>query len=373
MLLVADETDCTRLVSGPTLNHTHRKPYIPLPPALPRFALPNEATEADDPSDAAATQQRPALGAVARPRTRRIVRRNLVADSTEEVQVEDILLEAYAEDPPPPPSRRWPVAPPVPTESARASIAMAIASAVPPPAQSAAVDELLRASAPSFAPHAPPQGQGFVAPQGYGYRPSGSDFESQSMVPVMMATTAPPPARPVFANANANARGKRVNRSAVVAIWSSLLVVLGVAFGASIVLGVKNGTYARLRDSAKAAALRAPSRSTPARAAAAAPAPALPDTQVVAPVAPAPVPPAPVVAPAVSVSSLSAPAIAADSSLVTFPAYAQSHRVFIDGRLVAVADGAPTSVKCGRHMVRIGSARKPRVLDFACGREVIVK
>lgn len=302
-----------------------------------------------------------------------------MADSTEEVQVEDILLEAYAEDPPPPPSRRWPVAPPVPTESARASIAMAIASAVPPPAQSAAVDELLRASAPSFAPHAPPQGQGFVAPQGYGYRPSGSDFESQSIVPVMMATTVPPPARPVFANANA--RGKRVNRSAVVAIWSSLLVVLGVALGASIVLGVKNGTYARLRDSAKAAALRAPSRSRPARAAAAAPAPALPDTQVVAPVAPAPAPVAPApaavapapVAPVVSIESLSAPVIPADSSLVTFPAYAQGHRVFIDGRLVAVPDGAPTKVKCGRHMVKIGSARKPRVLDFACGREVIVK
>ena len=42
------------------MNHTHRKPYIPRPPALPRFALPHEANEAyegsvaDDASDAAA-------------------------------------------------------------------------------------------------------------------------------------------------------------------------------------------------------------------------------------------------------------------------------------------------------------------------------
>jgi hypothetical protein len=77
----------------------------------------------------------------------------------------------------------------------------------------------------------------------------------------------------------------------------------------------------------------------------------------------------------VPVEALAAPPIASDSSLVTFPAYAQGHRVFIDGRLItpALAEGTPTMVKCGRHMVKIGSARKARVLDFACGREVIVK
>ena len=88
---------------------------------------------------------------------------------------------------------------------------------------------------------------------------------------------------------------------------------------------------------------------------------------------PAPVAAAPAPLPTVSVEALAAPPIPSDSSLVTFPAYAQGHRVFIDGRIVAVADGTPTKVKCGRHMVKIGSARKPRVLDFACGREVIVK
>jgi hypothetical protein len=249
---------------------------------------------------------------------------------------------------------------------------MAIAAAGPPPAQSAAVDALLRASAPDFAPypHAPLQGQGFVHPQDYAYRHSGSgaDFESQSVAPVMMASTMPPPARPVFANA----RG-RVSRSAVVAIWSTVLVVIGVALGAALVLNLKNGTYARLRDSAKSASLRSPSKPAAVAAAAAparAPAPSPVEPPVVA-AAPAPAP-APA---AVPVEALAAPPIASDSSLVTFPAYAQGHRVFIDGRLItpALAEGTPTMVKCGRHMVKIGSARKARVLDFACGREVVVK
>ena len=393
MLLGTDEPDCTRVVDGPTLNHTHRKPYIPLPPALPRFSLPNESSPAeDDPLDAAATQQRPAMTSGVGPRSRRIVRRKIAADSTEEVQVEDILLEAYAEEPPPPLTRRSAGAPPVPRESARESIAMAIASAVPPPAQSAAVDALLRASEPSFAPyphHAPPQGQGFVHSQPYVYaqpayaQPSGADFESLSVVPVMMATTAPPPARPVFANA----RAKRVNRASVIAIWSSVLLVLGVALGAAVVLGVRNGTYARVRDSAKAVAIRSSSKPSTAAAAGraggaracrhaggracACPCPRTPRTARpraggAGAAAPAPLP-------TVSVEALAAPSIPSDSSLVTFPAYAQGHRVFIDGRIVAVADGTPTKVKCGRHMVKIGSARKPRVLDFACGREVIVK
>ncbi len=384
MHLFRYEADCTRYVDGLTLNYTHRKPYIPLPPALPRFALPHEASEANGGSDvsvddAAATQQRPAMTATVGPRSRRVVRRKISADSTEEVQVEDILLEAYAEEPPPP-LRRAPGAPrfhseiakreSAPSESARESIAMAIASAVPPPSQSAAVDALLRASDPAFAPYAPLQGQGFVNPHGYGYgyRPSGADFESQSVAPVMMASTAPPPARPVFANA----RASRVSRGAVVAIWSSVLVVLSVALGAAVVVGMKHGTFARLRDSAKSASLHAPSKSAPASAAATAasvPAPILPATPVVAPL-PAPPPAAPAV-PSTPVEALTP--VPADSSLVTFPAYAQGHRVFIDGRIVAVSDGSPTKVKCGRHMVKIGSARKPRVLDFACGREVIVK
>ena len=86
---------------------------------------------------------------------------------------------------------------------------------------------------------------------------------------------------------------------------------------------------------------------------------------VVAPAAP-PVP-------TVSVDALPKEPIPADVAMVTFPAYAHGHRVFIDGRIVPIAEGAPTKIRCGRHMVKIGTARKARVLDLACGRDVVIE
>lgn len=391
MLLVPDETDCKRRVAGHTLNYHHRKPFIPPPAALPQFPLPSDASDGpeglfdvQDPLDSAATAQRPALTSAG---ARRLVRRRkiIAADSTEEVQVEDILLEAYAEDPPPPPSRsRAPAAPPLPPS---ASIASAIAAVVPPPpAQSAAVDALLRASDPMFAPY-PPQGQGYapgyahaqVYPQATGYAAD----ETPSVSPMMLASAAPvvQAARPVVGTGS---RTRRMHRGVVLALWSVVIMVVGVAAGAAIVMGVRNGTYARVRDTAKSAAARASTKSTaPAEAAAAAappPAAAPAPPPVVAPViAPAPVvapavaparAPAPAAMPTVSVDSLPKQTIPADSTLVTFPDYAKGHRVFFDGRVIAVADGSPTKLKCGRHMIKIGSARKPRVTDLACGHEV---
>lgn len=310
-----------------------------------------------------------------------MVRRKPAADSTEEVQVEDILLEAYAEDPPPPPSPR---VPPLP---ARVSIAAAIASVVPPPpAQSAAVDALLRASDPAFAPFGPygqqgphpgphaPQGQGYVPPrygaQRYGSMPSMHDYETPSVSPMMLATTAPP-ARPVLA-------ARKTHRALVAGVWTLVLLVVGVAAGAAVVLGLRSGTYARLRESAKSAARAgtkhdAPVAASPVAAASAvapAAAPVPPREPVVAA---APAPAAPAAVPTMSVDALPKPPIPADSSLVTLPAYAQGHRVFVDGRVIAVADGAPTKIKCGRHMIKIGSARKARVIDLACGREVVIQ
>jgi hypothetical protein len=369
LLLGTDETDCTRLVDGHTLNYNHRKPYIPLPPALPRFSLPNEGvtsggpngSEDDvDPLDAAATSQRPAVSMRTRG-SRRVVRKKVGADSTEEVQVEDILLEAYAEDPPPPPSRRMP---PLPVP-ARVSIAAAIASVVPPPpAQSAAVDALLRASDPAFAP--------------FLLHVQGADYETPSVSPMMLATMAPP-ARPVIP-----ARG--ANRALVVAVWTALLLVVSAAAAGAVVLGVRDGTYARLRDSAKSAAARAGSKHDAPVAASPAPAPSpSPAPSPIAPAAPAPAVlaepavaaaparAAPAAVPTMSVDALPKSPIPADSSLVTLPAYAQGHRVFVDGRVIAVADGSPTKIKCGRHMIKIGSARKPRVIDLACGREVVIQ
>ena len=53
--------------------------------------------------------------------------------------------------------------------------------------------------------------------------------------------------------------------------------------------------------------------------------------------------------------------------------YEAGHRVFLDGRVLAVVPGTPTTIKCGRHMLKIGSTRRARAVDFACGREVIVQ
>jgi hypothetical protein len=297
------------------------------------------------------------------------VRKKISADATAEVQVEDILLEVYAEEAPPPMTRRSPGVEPVAAMAPHESIAMAIASIVPPaPAQSAAVDALLRASDPAFAPYA--AFTPFAARAGSG-SPYGAaaDYDTPSLGPMMMASAAPPPVLgPISVLGDARAaRAKR--RGLALAIWATVIVVVGVAAGAAMVMAVRSGTYARFRDGAKSAASRATSKHDAPVAAAAAPAP--PPEVTAAPAAPSPAAPAGV--PTVTIDSLPKPAIAADASLVTFPAYAQGHRVFLDGRVLPVADGTPTTIKCGRHMLKLGSGRKPRVVDFACGREVIVQ
>ncbi|MCA9584378.1 MAG: hypothetical protein KC657_03375, partial [Myxococcales bacterium] len=75
--------------------------------ALPRFAL---ADEVVDPSEVVATAPRAAMTPA---RVARAMRGR--ADSTQEVKVEDILLEVWAE---PPPSRRVPAAQPAPSTRA---------------------------------------------------------------------------------------------------------------------------------------------------------------------------------------------------------------------------------------------------------------
>lgn len=427
-----------RFVYGRTLNYNHSKPYIPPPPALPRFAFPFPSPsdrgdgdvsarapgreEAVDPLDAAATAQLPALRAShATSRVRRVVRRakpKLEADSTEEVQVEDILLEVYAEDPPPPPTRRSagvparppsgptlpsarseraPVSRPPPALPVQASIAAAIASVVPPPlAQSAAVDALLRASDPAFAPFgSSPMRQAPVSAYAYPVEQDTSSiapvaFPSMQAFPAMhsgfhdvrqvspsLYASAPPPSYvggPLLYRGQGVRPAKiRGSRGVAVAVWSVVLVVVGVATGAGIAVGARSGTFAQLRDSAKSAAARAGSKHAEPEAQPVSPLPAAP---VVAPTTPVVLPPiaeAPAVAPSVPVTSLPQTtipaAIPADSSMVTFPVAAQGHRVFFDGRLLAVTS-EPIKLRCGRHMIRIGGSGKARVVDLACGREV---
>jgi hypothetical protein len=392
--------------SGPTLNHNTSKPLSPLPPALPRFELPSEGSEgADDPLDVAVTTQRPTLDPA---RALRVLRPGPrirpKVDATSEVQVEDILLEVYAEDPLPPTRRSsgpLSTAGAAPLLPAHVSIANAIASAVPPaPAESAAVDALLRASDPAFLPFGgqlgqpprpptPPSAWTYPHHQAHGYSP---DQESPSVAPVafpsahmpVASQVAPPSAYYPEPRVAPAARERGRGRGMAIAIWTIGLLVVGLASGAGVAVGLRNGTFAELRDRAKTLT----SRGEPAKAAAAAPAPSPepPSTQVVAPPA---VPAAPAVAatfaqpaptqaaapaptPSISVNALPAQTIASDSTLVTFPPSAQGHRVFFDGRPMAVTP-APMTLRCGRHMIRIGSSGKPRVTDLACGQPVTLR
>ncbi len=412
------------------MNHNTSKPLIPLPPALPRFELPSEGSEwADDPLDVAVTTQRPTLDAaralrVLRPGPRIRSAAGPEADATSEVQVEDILLEVYAEEPPPPTRRSngpLSTAGAAPLLPAHVSIANAIASAVPPaPAESAAVDALLRASDPAFLPFGgqlsqaprpptPPSAWTYPHHQAHGYS---ADQESPSVAPVAFPSAHVPVAshaaslpsafypdpRAAASAASAPSAPER-GRGGALAIWTIGLLVVGLAAGGGVAVGLRNGTFAELRDRARTLT----SRGASPKAAAVAPAPPAqepPSMQVVAPpsvarpsvappsvappsvvavrAAPAPAPaPAPVAAqpaptPSISVNALPAQVIAADSSLVTFPSSAQGHRVFFDGRPMAVTP-APMTLRCGRHMIRIGSSGKPRVTDLACGQPVTLR
>jgi len=82
-------------------------------------------------------------------------------------------------------------------------------------------------------------------------------------------------------------------------------------------------------------------------------------------------PPAAVTAtvPSVSVDSLPQPTLPPAQSLVTFPASAQGHRVYFDGKPMSVTT-EPVLLRCGRHYIRVGKFGKPRVTDLACGAEV---
>jgi hypothetical protein len=52
--------------------------------------------------------------------------------------------------------------------------------------------------------------------------------------------------------------------------------------------------------------------------------------------------------------------------VVDTPGYASGHRLFVDGRVVGGA-GQPVRTRCGVHVVKVGSAGRPQVVDIPCG------
>jgi hypothetical protein len=203
------------------------------------------------------------------------------------------------------------------------------------------------------------------------------EHDSPSVAPVALPSVpialalAPAPtslAHPVGA---AMAPRAKPSLAAAVAVGCVALSVLGASIGGLAGVGVRNGSLARLRERVRPAAALTGERSAASAPAASAPAASAPAAS--APVPSLPAPSAPVIVPTVSIDSLPAPSVAANESLVSFPASAHGHRVFFDGRLVPIAESGPTRLRCGRHMLKIGSRRKAHVVDLACGRAVSVE
>ena len=305
-----------------TLHHTPpkiRKVTLPGPPALPSFDL--TADDDLDETEIAATAQRHAV----RPVDDRIVPRRS-PDSTSEVALEDILLEAY-ETPPltvQRPSR--PMLPPPPTRQ-----------------QLADLDDLLKLSVRPVPRYHPDQETPSVAPvalsnPSFVSFPSVQGYASELLGPTY--GTDSPPAAP--------------KRSAMFGLLAAAaLLVMGGVVGLAIVV-----VPGRLMP-------KLPSLST-LRAKPHTLASAAPRAHVMIATAP----PAPAPTPEVNVSSLPKQEIASNMTLVTFPPRSVGHRNWVDG--VVVSSGvAPMTVKCGRHNVKLGG--KTGRVNLPCGEAYEIK
>lgn len=296
---------------------------------LPRFQLPNE-----DPLDFVPTEKRQSVSAV---RARQVLRAPEPPDSTQDIAVEDILLEAYAD---PPPSKKKPEKKPEQRPT------------IPPPPRAnshVAVEELLESALRAAPPpppavyHAPP-----VVPQ--------IQTQTPSVAPVALPSYAPPPVAP------------RKSRSLAFPIACVLVLAFGVGAGAALVTADPHGviTKARAAVAERARVLAAP------RAPEAAPPPPPPAAPAKKVETPAPVAePAPSSAAGVPVDALPKPTIEPDMTLVTFPDRARGHRIYVDK--VVLKDASRTvKIKCGKRTIKIGSAGRARSMDLPCGGELSI-
>jgi serine/threonine-protein kinase len=93
----------------------------------------------------------------------------------------------------------------------------------------------------------------------------------------------------------------------------------------------------------------------------------------VAPVASLPLTSAPVPVPAVVDAGSTAPAPASTLGDIVTPERAHTHRVFVDGKYAAPHSGETVHVKCGKHVVRIGSGGPAQTVDVPCGGTINVE
>lgn len=320
------------------------------------------------------------------------------ADSTEEVELHDILLEAYLDDappvsrvtrtvppvsepdpvdlllasapaptptrartslrppapPPPPPSARVSVRPPIPTPTPWAELPALVAESFAHAAstESPSVAPVVVASSASSAPPA-------VWPSAWAA--SGSAFPAPgSLAPAPKSAVVPPPPP---------SRLARAGRAMATLVWSLVLLVVGAAVGAILVLRVyPSASSVRALDAARSRLREVTRAPEPPAHAAAAPKPETPSASV----APAPAPVASSASSSIPVAALPAPAIPAGQGRVTLPAYARGHRVFLDGAALPVSEG-DVLVRCGRHAFRVGSTGKPHDVDVPCGAALVLR
>lgn len=347
-----------------TLNHMRKRFTEDAP--LPRFTLSSEsdAEEMADKTEAAETSKRPSLTPRA---ARHVMRVRPKIDSTEEIEVQDILLEAYVEEPAP----RAAVPPPAVTKR-EAGLSRAKAEDVDALLASVRVPTANPFMVPGVAraPFATP------TPSPWSELPPASQ-EVPSVAPVVVSGSTlwpsaglahvTPPSGAVSVPAPAPVVPARRRSALATFAWSALLLVVGVAIGAALMLRLPPGTATRALEAAR-------TRLHPTTPVAAAP-PAPPVVTLPSAAAPVTAPSA-VPAPTSSVvtmpaSALPAPAIPAGKGRVTLPAYARGHRVFVDGVALPTTEG-DVLLRCGRRSLRIGSGGKGREIDVPCGGQLVV-
>jgi hypothetical protein len=61
---------------------------------------------------------------------------------------------------------------------------------------------------------------------------------------------------------------------------------------------------------------------------------------------------------------------AAEMGTVLLPPRAAGHRIFVDGRRAKSDGEAPLRLRCGSHVIQIGSSGEPETIDLPCRGEV---
>ena len=64
---------------------------------------------------------------------------------------------------------------------------------------------------------------------------------------------------------------------------------------------------------------------------------------------------------------------AKETGTVLLPPRASGHRIFVDGRRFKMDGDGPLRLRCGSHVVQIGSSGTPETVDLPCGGELQLK